>query len=175
MTDRLVLIVPLVALLLTACRGSAPPQAAEEAAASASAQGSAHGLSPDLADAADELLTYIENNLLNSMASSEVRQPMVAEARQQLSELKDLNKTYEDRFVTRLLAMLLSKDNQRAGMLSLSDSADTRSMIGMYVTERDRCHSELLGWLEYREAATSSLRAGTCLREANKAAAQLGL
>src|SRR5688572_11386450 len=111
MTFRLVVLFPLIALTLMACGKPAPPEAAEAAAASAPASGNRHGLSPDVATAADELFTYVEANLLGNS----VREPATGEARRRLAALRTRNQTAADRSVTLLIAMLMSKDGQRAG------------------------------------------------------------
>jgi hypothetical protein len=172
---RLSCLVPLVAAALTACSQAAPPATPQAAPASAEESAppeSKHRLSPDVSVAADELFTYIENNLLTSNLTGDGRAPYVAEARRQLVDLEALNETYEDRMVTRLLAMLISRDDRRAEMLA---SRGPKGEIASLVEYRDHCYSELMGWLEYEEATTSSLKLRQCLREAHKAATTLGL
>lgn len=172
MTRRPVVLALILTSTLTACSEPAPPPTAKRALAPASAPEpeNAHGLSRDVSIAADDLFTYFEDNLLGNS----VREPSAGEARRQLAALRIMNQTAEDRSVTLLLAMWMSKDNQRAGLVSMG-GAGLQDEIDILTVARDRCYDELMGWLEYRSVTTSLLQNGHCLAEAKQAAAVLGL
>lgn len=173
MTRRPVVLALILTSTLTACSEPAPPPPAANPAlapASAPEPESAHGLSRDVSIAADDLVTYFEDNLLGNS----VREPSAGEARRQLAALRIMNQTAEDRYVTLLIALWMSKDNQRAGLVSMG-VAGMQDEIDNLTVARDRCYDELMGWLEYRSVATSLLQNGLCLIEAKQSAAVLGL
>ena len=166
MGERSLLVVIVMAVLGVACGGAA---AGTEAV-------TRHGVTPAMHSAADALRNYLVNNL-QRMTDDAARAAHVAEARRQLAELKSKAKTDADRNVMLILALLMAKDNERAGRVSLSRAggAYPRPEIAELYEAREACYAELMGWLDYRKFETAALTSGKCVGEAKAAAAVLGL
>ena len=128
-------------------------------------------LSADFRPAAERVRQFVGETLSQAMDET-THDGLVAEARQQLDELRGQATTDADRNVTLLLGMFLTKDSERKRLTFLSKKgfSDVRLQISALVQEREVCNSEIQGWLGNRPTTLAALQNGKCLTEAQQAA-----
>jgi hypothetical protein len=163
--------IALMAALAMVCAGVS-------ACGSSSAATSKTGLSAGFKPAADELRRFVDEKLAQARDEA-THDSNAAEARRQLADLRPKAATEADRNVFLLLAMLMSKDNQRTGLVFMARKGGVKyeivqSDISALYQAREACNSELLGWLGHKSADLRTLERGSCLLEAQQAAAILG-
>lgn len=161
-----------VALAVAGCSGSSGGDSRREADAS-----SKHGLSPEFKVAAGDLRQFVDEKVAQAK-DRDTHATLAEEGRASLQNLRRMVETGADRQVFLLLALMMSKDNQRKELVfqtrdGLDYSLVQEDISGLY-EERQYCSDEILGWLELLPTPTSELEAGRCLREAEAAGAVLG-
>lgn len=138
-------------------------------------QNSALGISPGFQVAAARLHQFVGEQLAQSkdLPTFEAR---LAQARKQLAELRLKAKTDSDRHVVLLIALQMTKDNQRKRVLfQTSDGAyvGVQHEVASLYNEREQCRTEIDGWLGVTSVKVGALSGGPCLTEARQAVAML--
>ena len=136
------------------------------------------GVSTTFRPDADELRQFIGEKLAQGRDEA-THDADAADARRMLADLRPKAKTEADRNVVLLLAMLMAKDNERLNLLFMARKGGVQyetvqSEITALYQAREACSAELHGWLARNSADMRKLERGSCLLEAQQAAAILG-
>lgn len=138
-------------------------------------QNSELGISPAFQVAAASLHEFVGEQLAQSRDLATLESRLVV-ARKQLGDLRLKTKTEADRSVVLLLALEMTKDNQRKRILFQTPDAAYVSVqheVASLYNEREQCRTEVDGWLGIAPVKAGALTAGACLTEARQAAAAL--
>ena len=139
-------------------------------------QNTALGISPTFQTAAMDLHHFVGDQVAQSrdLATFESR---LTQARKQLGDLRLRAKTEADRHVVLLLALEMSKDNQRKRILFQTPDGPAyvavQHEVASLYNEREQCRGEIDGWLGVGSAKIGALTTGPCLTEARQAVARL--
>ena len=171
MRDRVIPLLSVAVLAAIACTRVPAGEGASDGGPT-----SKHGLSAESRAAAGQLRQFIGEKLVQAPDET-THEAHIGEARRQLSQLRSKNKTDSDRKVTLLLAILMAKDNERKRLVFQTrnglDYASAQEDISSLYEARERCNTEVLGWLEVIPTERSVLDDGPCLAEAQQADALL--
>lgn len=160
---------PAITVLVLTCAGAA--------CESSSVPTTKRGVSTAFHPAADELRQFIGEKLAQGRDEA-THDSDAADARRMLADLRPKAKTDGDRNVVLLLAMLMSKDNERLNLQFMARKGGVKyemvqSDIATLYQAREVCSAELLAWLGRTSTDLRVLERGPCLLEAQQAAAAI--